>query len=255
MEASARRRSYDIESLRLEAVDELEYARGICALQRTACVREERLGRPIGPNGGAQRDLWQMEARVLDVAEDSFACTARVPHWAHRHGPKNLRRAREETVGVFHLIVPRGDAELARHAEEHRTGGSPPRGIRAAAGALAPEVQLGAQNQRAAIDGEVTREQGALQPVGRGLLRSVDPRDAHGHPGNGNELGTRQGGLATIVVYRDVPPVRRDRPHVEPRRYGVMQLHSGELAGPRVGEVERIRGDEVERLRVAIGAH
>src|SRR2546427_12984818 len=114
MGASARRRSYDIESLRLEDVDELEYARGICALQRTACVREERLGRPIGSNGGAQRDLWQVEARVLDVAEDFFACTARGPHWAHRHGPKNFRRARGEAVRGFHLSVPRGGAETSR---------------------------------------------------------------------------------------------------------------------------------------------
>src|SRR5438132_9238846 len=240
MGASARRRSYDIESLRLEDVDELKYARGICALQRTASVREERLGRPIGSNGGAQRDLWQVEARVLDVAEDSFASTARVPHWAHRHGSKNLRRTREETVGVFHLIVPRGDAELARHAEEHRTGGAPPRGIRAAAGALASEVQLGAQNQRAAIDGEVTREQGALLPVGRGLLRPVDPRDSHRHPGNRNELGAPQGGLAAIVVHRDIPAVRRDRPQVQPRRRGIVYLDTGALPGPRVAEVERI---------------
>src|SRR2546422_7115448 len=102
MGASARRRSYDIESLRLEDVDELEYARGICALQRTACVREERLGRPIGSNGGAQRDLWQGEARVLDVAEDSFAGTAPVPHLAPRHRPKKFRRGPEGDRPGFH---------------------------------------------------------------------------------------------------------------------------------------------------------
>src|SRR3989440_5595986 len=154
MRASASRRSYGMGSLRLEDVHELEDARGVRALQRTARVREERLRRPIGPNSGAQRDLRQMEARVFDVAEDSFARTAEVPHWAHRHGSKNLRCAREETIGVFHLIVPRGDAELARHAEEHRTGGSPPRGSRAAPGAPAPQVPLGPQNQPAAFAGE-----------------------------------------------------------------------------------------------------
>src|SRR2546422_4331404 len=33
-----------------------------------------------------------------------------------------------------------------------------------------------------------------------------------------------------------------------------MQLHAGELAGARVGEVERIRGDEVQGLVVALEA-
>src|SRR5947209_18929381 len=79
MRASARRRSYDIGSLRLEDVHELEDARGIRALQRTARVREERLGRPIGPNRGAQRDLRAVETRVPEVAEDCLARATEVP--------------------------------------------------------------------------------------------------------------------------------------------------------------------------------
>src|SRR5438132_14053331 len=101
MRASARRRSYDIGSLRLEDVHELEDARGIRALQRTARVREERLGRPIGPNRGAQRDLREVEARVLDVAEDSFARTTEVPHRAGGPGAQAVRRAGEAAHGVF----------------------------------------------------------------------------------------------------------------------------------------------------------
>src|SRR5438309_1357011 len=106
MRASARRRSYDIGSLRLEDVHELEDARGIRALQRTARVREERLGRPIGPNRGAQRDLRAGVAAVVDVAEDSFPRSTELPLRADGHGAQDLRWSCQHPGGVFQVTVP-----------------------------------------------------------------------------------------------------------------------------------------------------
>src|SRR2546426_11212347 len=55
--ASACRKSYSMESLRLEDVHELEDTSGIRPLQPAARIREERLGRPIRADGAPQCDL------------------------------------------------------------------------------------------------------------------------------------------------------------------------------------------------------
>src|SRR6058998_1257010 len=78
-------------------------------------------------------------------------------------------------------------------------------------------VILGAEDHRSAVDGEVARQQRALVRVGGIPLRSVDARDPQCPPGNGDPLGPGQAGLSPIVVHRDVPPVRGDRPEVESR--------------------------------------
>src|SRR3989441_6251603 len=141
--ASACRKSYSMESLRLEDVHELEDASGIRALQPTARIRERRLGRPVSADGTAQRDLRQVEPGVLDVAEDPFAGAREIPHRAHGHRSQDLGRAGEETVRVFQLIVSGGEPEAAREPQErpHRTT-APRRGPRRIL--LPADVELGA---------------------------------------------------------------------------------------------------------------
>src|SRR5438552_5591676 len=94
--ASACRKSYSMESLRLEDVHELEDASGIRPLEPTVCIREKRLGRPVSAHGAAQRDLRQVEPGVLDVAEDSLARAREIPHRAHGDRSQDLGRAGEE---------------------------------------------------------------------------------------------------------------------------------------------------------------
>src|SRR5713226_7637374 len=50
----------------LEHVDELEHALGVGALQRPRGIGEERRGRPVRANGGAERDLRDVEPRALE---------------------------------------------------------------------------------------------------------------------------------------------------------------------------------------------
>src|SRR5207247_1029516 len=106
---------------------------------------------------------------------------------------------------------------------------------------------------RSAIGGRWTRRR-ALMRVGRVSLWSVHARDAHGDPGDRDQLGPSERRLAPVVVRRDVPPVGRHGPDVEPRRGGAVHLHAGQLAGPRVGEVERIGGDEIQGPGVPLEA-
>src|SRR2546426_44809 len=125
--ASACRKSYSMESLRLEDVHELEDTSGIRPLQPAARIREERLGRPIRADGAPQCDLRQVEAGVLDVAEDPLARAREVPHRAHGDGSQDLGRAGAEAVRVFQLIVSGGEPEAAREAQERRHRTTAPR--------------------------------------------------------------------------------------------------------------------------------
>src|SRR5438876_5265329 len=101
----------------LEDVHELEDGSRVRALQPTGRVGEERLGGPIGPDRTAERDLWEVETRVLDVAEDPFAGAREIPHRPHGHGAQDLGRSGEEAVRVLQLIVSRREAPAARHAK------------------------------------------------------------------------------------------------------------------------------------------
>src|SRR2546428_12929686 len=83
---SACRKSYSMESLRLEDVHELEDASGIRPLQPAARIREERLGRPIRPDGAPQCDLRQVEAGGLGVPENPLVRAGGVPQRAHGEG-------------------------------------------------------------------------------------------------------------------------------------------------------------------------
>src|SRR2546421_11866290 len=105
MRTSARRKSYSMDDrpLPLEHVDELEHALGVRALQRPGGIGKERRGRPVGPDGGAQRDLREMEPRVLDVAEDPLPGAREIPHRADGDRAQYLRRPGEQTVGVLEL--------------------------------------------------------------------------------------------------------------------------------------------------------
>src|SRR2546426_7121825 len=133
MRTSARRKSYSMDGLPpLEHVDKLEHAFCVRALRRPGGIGEERRGRPVGPDGGAQRDLREMESRVLDVAEDSLAGVREVPHRADGDRAEDLRRPREQAVGVYHLIVARGEADMAARLQECRHRSSAPRRIAAA---------------------------------------------------------------------------------------------------------------------------
>src|SRR5712664_4996764 len=80
----------------LEHVDELEHALGVGALQRPHGIGEERRGRPVRADGGAERHLRDVEPRVLDVAEDALARAREVPHRTDRDRAQDLRRPREQ---------------------------------------------------------------------------------------------------------------------------------------------------------------
>src|SRR5205823_13643001 len=94
------------------------------------------------------------EPGVLDVAEDPFPGAAGIPHRPERHRTQDLRRAREQTVRVFQLIVARAEPEIARHAQEPGGGAAAPRRV-AAALLLAADVDLRAEDQPSPVDREV----------------------------------------------------------------------------------------------------
>src|SRR5438093_4273858 len=199
---SACRKSYSMESLRLEDVHELEDASGIRPLQPAARIREERLGRPIRADGAAQCDVRQVEAGVLDVAEDPLARAREVPHRANGDGSQDLGRAGEEAVRVFQLIVSGGEPEAAREAQERRHRTTAPR--RVPGGILLPaEVELGADDHAPAVNGEVARQQGTLMSISGVALGAIHSRDLQGPPRNGDPLGAGERRLPPIVVRRD----------------------------------------------------
>src|SRR3989442_11980373 len=154
-----------MESLRLEDVDELEDASGIRALEPAARIREERLGRPVGADGTAQRDLRQVEPGVLDVAEDPLARAREIPHRAHGDRSLDLGRAGEEAVRVFQLIVSGAEPQAAREPQERRHRTTAPR--RVPSWILLPaDVELGADDQAPAVNGEVARHHQPLMAAG-----------------------------------------------------------------------------------------
>src|SRR2546429_4802922 len=104
----------------LEDVHQLHHALGVRALQGPRGIGKERLGRPIGPDGRAQRELRQVKAGVLDIAEDAFAGRVETPHRSRRHRPQDLRRSGEEAIAVFHPIVARAETQVS--GEPHEPG-------------------------------------------------------------------------------------------------------------------------------------
>src|SRR6266704_4534797 len=148
----------------LEDVHELEDGSRVRALQPTGRVGEERLGGPIGPDRTAERDLWEVEPRVLDVAEDPFAGAREIPHRPDGHGAQDLGRSGEEAVRVLQLIVSRRETPAAGHAQEHRRGAPAPRWISAAI-LFPPEVEFGAENQRPAVHRDIAGKERALMRV------------------------------------------------------------------------------------------
>src|SRR5207237_1525099 len=135
----------------------------------------ERLRRPIGADGRAQGDLRQVKASVLDVAEDTLARGAEIPHGARRHGPQDLRGSRAEAVTVFHLVGARAETHVPGEPHEPGHGPAAPRRV-AAALLLAADVHLGTKDQPSPVDREVARYERALVRVRGVALRSVHPR-------------------------------------------------------------------------------
>src|SRR2546430_2323940 len=129
MRRSARPRSYSMTLPWLEDVHQLHDALRVRALQCAGRIGKERLRRPIGPDGRAQRELRQVKPRVLDVAEDALPRRTEVPHRARGHGPQDLRRSGEEAVTVFHLIVARTEPQGSGEPHEPGEGGAAPCGV------------------------------------------------------------------------------------------------------------------------------
>src|SRR2546425_6463252 len=119
-----------------------------------------------------------MKRGVLDVAEDSLLRTAEEPHRAHRERLQDGPGA-EGAMAIIEVLVACGETPLPAQAREPGGRRPRPREVDSRHCALPAEVQFGADDDTADLQGDIVREQRPQMPARAVPLGAVYAR--HGH--------------------------------------------------------------------------